>query len=121
MTPEMGELLRSRGVYVVRGMGVDPATGALFSYPLVALYHDTKTPTPEEVGLLGEAVQRRAGRFLPGEIHDFTVEGANTAIFRKVDAADGGRWTFRKLTWTRGPTWYPKPGALREIIAEAIR
>ena len=112
------ERLRRVGVFLHKsGFDYNPLLGAFDKRPLCAIWHKSEEPTEKEIGILTEIVQEKIDKFNPRAVEGFSIEGANTITFKKED----GKWTFRRLTWSMGPTWYPKPGSLEEIREEEIR
>lgn len=91
-------------------MGIDPLT------PVVAIWGESKIPTDEEIEAIKTIAQRKIDRFFHlSEVKGLSARGANMiTLFKKEDDT----WTFRRMTWQIGPTWYPKPGTLEEIREE---
>jgi len=109
------ERLRKIGVYLHSGgLSYNPIMAFSAKIPLVAIWKESEEPTDQEISQLAEIVETMAGHYKPTAVHDFIVEGANMVTLRKVN----GKWTFRRMTWEMGPTWFLQPGTLEEIAAK---
>lgn len=105
------------GVPITRcAYGFDPIVdGNLFNWnPIVTVTIESAEPAKEEMeqikGLAGYLVEKFS--FHPSEVKGMFAQGINTITFKKNS---DGTWTFRRMTWTVGPTWHPIPGTLEEL------
>lgn len=113
---ELRKRLADTGIAVHRGgLNYDPM-GIDSLVPVVAIWLESELPTDEEIKTIRTVAQKKINRFFnPSAVEGLAVRGANMiTLFKRVD----GTWTFRRMTWQDGPTWYPKPGTLEEIKAK---
>ena len=122
-TPREQELITAigdTGIGLHRGgMNWDPLSPTMdvFSQrltPMVAIWPESEVPTPEEVESIVQIGKDKLKKalFHPSEIQGLSAPGANMAtLFKRPE----GTWTFRRMTWSVGPMWFPKPGTLEEI------
>jgi len=101
------------GLYLHKSGGVhfDSPSLGLTKMPICAIWEESEELTEEEIKTLGEIVAEFIKKYYPDVTKDFKATSANMIIFRKVD----GKWTFRRLTWETGPTWFLEHGSLEEI------
>lgn len=112
MKQEVMDGLQEVGVHLHSGgFGCDSFASMMARLPLVAIWYESEEPTLEEMQVLAAIVKERADLFRPSAVENFRVEGVNTVTLKKI----GGQWTFRRLTWTRGPTWSPRLGTIQQI------
>lgn len=115
---EVLEKLKLNGVALHQGGMSTQLLGlatAVIKWPIASLWHESKEPTDEEIGLLGSFVRKHLGLAEGAPIEHGMIEGFNMVTFYKRD----GQWTFRRLTWTEGPMWYPRSGTLEQILKTA--
>lgn len=107
------EQLKQVGVAIHDGgLYYDPITAIAFKTPFVALRNDSEEPTAEELALL-EAVKSKMAFW---QVHEPVLEAANTATLVK-----DGKWRFRRMSWTEGPTWFPVDGTtLAELVKSKL-
>lgn len=90
---------------VIAGLRMDAileAFGPQGGSPLF-LYEGSAMPTQDELLEIADKAQR------------LTSEGKTAHVVKKLT---DGRWTYRRLSWRQGPTWFPTPGPLHEILAK---
>lgn len=111
------EELRKVGVYLHKGgFGYDSLSSAFISLPLCAIWYESEEPTPDELTELSEIPKALAEYFNPQCVRNYCVEGVNMVTLKK----ENGKWTYRKMTWSEGPMWYPKYGSLENIKEEIL-
>src|SRR3972149_390493 len=79
--------------------------------PVLAVWHTSELPTPDELKTLKEIAQERISIYYPQYRDGFFVEGATTLTLNKQK----GQWTFHRLTWRDRQMWSSKPTSLTEL------
>jgi hypothetical protein len=96
--------------------GFDPiVNGNPFNWsPIVSITIESDEPTRDEVDQIGAMAGHLVEKFSfhPTDVKGMFAKGFNTITFKKNF---DGTWTFRRMSWTQGPTWFPIPGTLEEL------
>ena len=111
MEATMVARLEAIGVPIHKG-GLDGTnlTLALARNFFLAIYEDSEKPTEEELEQIEALRQHIATRF-GASLEVKQGISANMVTIRKTE----GRWTFRKMTWTTGPSWHPETRTLEDV------
>ncbi len=77
--------------------------GPQWGAPPLFIYEGSATPTQDELREIADKTQR------------LISEKKAAHVVKKLT---DGTWTYRRLSWNQGPTWFPTPGPLHEILAK---
>lgn len=119
---ELQELLDPIKIPVTENGGLGLcAVGRMFdSVPLIAVDHESKLPTQDEVKLIKEALDETLNKWY-GESCIKRImskpyamdKGVNTVLLQKFGH---DKWKYRRITWTVGPYMMPPEGDTLENV-----